>query len=171
VEIRERREQDLSDLVTIAARVHDTDNYPVFLPDGDYSSFLTRPSSLAAWVAVRGRELVGHVALNDTTSRPVMQLVDEDGPTRPPVYVARLLVDPRSRRDGVGRHLLEHARREALSAGRSPYLDVVDTLTAAPAIALYRHDGWEEIGRVRFELAGNEIHELVFRGPTDRSLE
>jgi GNAT superfamily N-acetyltransferase len=166
MEIRARRERDLGDLATIAARVHDLDNYPIFLPGGDYTGFITRPTSLAAWVAVRGRQLVGHVALNDTTSNPVMQLVDDDRPAHPPAYVARLLVDPGSRREGVGRRLLEHARREALSSGRVPYLDVVDIPTAASVIALYRHDGWVEVGRVRFELAGEEIDELVFRGPS-----
>lgn len=165
VEIRDRREDDLEELVCLAARVHEADNYPIFLPGGDYARFLTRPRPLAAWVAVREGELVGHVALNDATSRPVMNLVEVRGTPLPAVYVARLLVDPRSRRRGVGRQLLEHARHAAIEAGRAPYLDVVDAPTASPAISLYRDAGWEEVGRVSFELIGDEIEEVVFGGP------
>jgi ribosomal protein S18 acetylase RimI-like enzyme len=164
VKIRQRRDDDLDELVVVADRVHASDRYPIFLPDGDLKQFLNEPTPLAAWVAVRVGRLVGHVALNETTSRPVMQLVDTQHLTRPAIYVARLLVDPGSRRCGIGRQLLEHARRAAVDAQRAPFLDIVDKLTAAPAIALYRRDGWEEIGRVRFELAGGELDELVFRG-------
>jgi GNAT superfamily N-acetyltransferase len=164
VEIRQRREDDLGDLVDVAARVHQVDDYPMFLPDGDLVRFLTRPTPIVAWVAVRGARIVGHVALHDTTSRPVMELVEDRAPTSTAAYVARQLVDPSSRGRGVGRRLLEHARRAAVEKGRSPFLDVVDTPTAAAAISLYRHAGWEEIGRVRFELVGEEVDELVFRG-------
>lgn len=166
MEIRERRDHDLDDLVAIAARVHASDGYPMFLPDGDFVRFLVRPSPLAAWVAVREQQLVGHVVLNDTATEQVMQLVAGDQPARPAVYVARLFVDPGARRLGVGRQLLEHARGVASDMGRAAHLDVVDTPGAAPAICLYRCDGWEEIGRVRFDLlGGGEIDELVFRAP------
>ena len=165
VEIRERSAADLDDLVAVAARVHKVDNYPIFLPGGDLVRFLRNPTPLAAWVALRGGQLIGHVALNDTTSRPVMQVVEDRRPTLPAAYVARLLVDPSSRGDGVGWRLLERARRAAIEVGRSPFLDVVDTATAASAISLYRKAGWEEIGRVSFDLVGDEIEELVFCGP------
>lgn len=147
------------------ARVRDADSYPGFLPDGDYVRFLTRPTPLCAWVAVRAGQLVGHVALNSTTSGPLMQLVERQRPTLPAAYVARLLVDPGSRRHSVGRHLLERALNAAGEAGHSAFLDVVDTPTAAPAIALYRRKGWEEIGRVRFEVVDEELEELVFCAP------
>jgi GNAT superfamily N-acetyltransferase len=165
MEIRERRDDDLGDLVDVAARVRALDNYPMFLPDGDFVRFLTRPTPIASWVAVCADQLVGHVALNDTTSRPVMQLVDARRPRLRAAYIARLLVDPRARRSGVGALLLEHARQAAIEAERSPFLDVVDTPTAAAAISLYRDAGWDEIGRVNFDLVGDEIEELVFRGP------
>lgn len=164
MEIRARAEGDLDDLVGVAARVHEVDSYPIFLPGRDYVGFLSRPQPLVAWVAVDG-ELLGHVALNGATSRPVMRLVDELGPAFSAVYVARLLVDPGSRRRGVGRRLLEHARRAAVDMGHSAFVDVVDTPTARPAISLYRGDGWEEIGRVSFDLVDDQVHELVFRAP------
>lgn len=164
VEIRERCDDDLDGMVAVAARVREVDSYPIFLPGGDFVSFLTRPTPIAAWVAIRDDELIGHVALNDTTSQPVMHLVESRAPMKPAAYVARLLVDPRSRGDGVGGRLLERARRAAIEAVRSPFLDVVDTPASASAISLYRRAGWDEIGRVSFDLVGNEIEELVFCG-------
>lgn len=173
MEVRERQAGDLVNLVPLFERVHTLDNYPVFLPDGDISRFLSNPAPIAAWVAFRTGQLVGHVALHDTTSRPAMQLA-EDHVTNggQPAYVARLVVDPGSRGHGIGRQLLNHARRAATERERSPYLDVVDLPGAAPAIALYRHAEWEEIGRVKFDLAGDHVEELVFcgRGATGAEL-
>jgi GNAT superfamily N-acetyltransferase len=166
MEIRERRDIDLDQLVTVARRVHEADRYPIFLPDDDFYGFLTRPKPAAAWVAVHHGSVVGHVALNVETSRPVMQLVAALDSKRPAVYVARLLVDPGARRAGIGRKLLEHARRAAVVSGHVPVLDVVDTPTAAAAISLYRSDGWDEVGRVSFDPVDAEMHELVFRGPS-----
>jgi GNAT superfamily N-acetyltransferase len=163
VEIRARRDTDLDELVSLTTRVETVDNYPGYLPDGDFVRFLTRPTPLAAWVAVRDERIVGHVALNDRTSSPVMELVARDDAA----YVARLLVDPDIRRAGIGRQLLDHARRAAVALGRTPFLDVVDRDAAAAAIALYRNEGWEEIGSVAFELGGMGLEELVFRAPLD----
>jgi len=101
VEHRERRDDDLDELVAVAARVHAVDHYPIFLPHGDFARFLTRPSPVAAWVAVRDERIVGHVALNAETSGPVMRLAAELVPERRVAYVARLLVDPDARRQGA----------------------------------------------------------------------
>lgn len=165
MDIRARSDDDLDDLVAVAARVHEADGYPLHLPDGDHRRFLTRPPALAAWVAVADGRAIGHAALNETTSRPVMALVADHEPSARPVYVARLLVDPAARRRGVGRALLDEAARAAVASWWTPFLDVVDTPSAAPAIALYRRAGWEQIGRCRFELVGRELDELVFRAP------
>jgi GNAT superfamily N-acetyltransferase len=152
MEIRERVDVDLDQLVAVAGRVHEADRYPIFLPDDDFYKFLTRPEPAAAWVAIRDGSVVGHVALNAETSGPVMQLVAALDSKRPALYVARLLVDPSARRAGIGKMLLEQARRAAVDSGHVPVLDVVDTPTAAAAISLYRSNGWEEVGRVSFEL-------------------
>ncbi len=165
VDIRARRDDDLDELVTIAARVSAADGYPIFFPDRDLARFLTRPEPVAAWVAVRDERIVGHVALNAETSRPVMALAAKLAPERPALFVARLLVDPKARRKGVGRNLLEQARRAAVESGHCPMLDVVETPKAEAAISLYRGDGWEEVGRVPFGRSGAEVDELVFRGP------
>jgi GNAT superfamily N-acetyltransferase len=121
---------------------------------------------VAAWVAVREERIVGHVALNAETSRPVMALVAKLAPERPALFVARLLVEPEARREGVGRNLLEQARHAAVESGHCPMLDVVETPKAEAAISLYRGDGWEEVGRVPFGRSGAEVDELVFRGPS-----
>lgn len=165
MDVRARRDDDLDELVTIAGRVSAADGYPISLPDRDLARFLTRPKPVAAWVAVRDERIVGHVALNAETSRPVMALVAKLAPERPALFVARLLVDPEARREGAGRSLLEQARRAAVESGHCPMLDVVETPKSEPAISLYRGDGWEEVGRVPFGRSGAEVDELVFRGP------
>lgn len=165
LQIRERGDADFEQLEILALQVQASDRYPIYLPDGDVRRFLSQPASTAAWVAVFDDQVVGHVALNDSTSAPVMMAVDELGDDRPALYVARLLVAPSARRTGAGRALLDHARRQAASTGFLPALDVVDISTAAPAIALYRSEGWQEIARVSFELADLHLEEIVFVAP------
>lgn len=164
--IRRREDVDLAELEAVAERVRSVDGYPIFLPGENCRRFLERPAPVAAWVAERNGRIVGQVGLNESTSRPTMELVSSDQAGLPPIYVARLLVDPDCRRHGLGGLLLEQARTEAVERRRAPYLDVVDTESAAPAIALYRRMGWTQVGRVNFELAGDRMEELVFRGPT-----
>lgn len=165
VYIRARTPEDLDALVAVAARVRDVDNYPSELSRGGLARFLTRPEPTTAWVAVADDTVVGHVALNRRPSPAAMQLVEAHGPELPPVFVARLLVDPGRRRQGVGQLLLTHAQREGRTAGSSVFLEVVDTAGSAAAIRLYRRAGWEIIGRVPLELAGDTVEELVFRAP------
>lgn len=164
--IRERTVADIPDLVDIIGRVHEQDRYPIFLPDGDVERFITRPKSVASWVAVDDAgNVVGHVALNAETSKPVMELVDDMAGSAPALYVSRLFVDPSHRGTGAGHALLESAWLAAVSSGHCAALDVVEIPTAAQAIALYRRAGWNEIGRVTFDLADLELTELVFLGP------
>ena len=166
VQIRPRLDADLQQLEIVARRVQVADRYPIYLPDGDFHRFLTQPAPIAAWVLADDDRVVGHVALNDTTSPPVMRAVADHGYDHPVRYVARLLVDPGARRTGAGRALLEHARHEAVATGCVPVLDVVDIPTAAPAIALYRQSDWHEIARVSFDLGDLHLNEIVFVGPT-----
>jgi len=161
-EIRERREADLDQLEEVARRVRAVDGYPIYLPDDDARRFLCRPQPIAAWVAVADGRVLGHVALNASTSEPVMAAVAAVDPERPAAYVARLLVAPTARRSGVGRALLARARGHAVEAGFLPALDVVDGPNAAAAIALYRSEGWSQIARVSFRLADLDVDELVF---------
>jgi ribosomal protein S18 acetylase RimI-like enzyme len=165
VEVRERRAEDLDQLVAIAHRVRTVDRYPIHLPDGDFIRFLTRPESLGAWVAAEDNVIVGHVALNTETSGVVMRLA-RDVVNGPPAFVARLFVDPDVRRRGIGARLLEHVRVEAVTRGYVPVLDVVDTPSATAAISLYRRNGLREVGRTVFRLADEtETDELIFVWP------
>ena len=161
VVVRRRTDDDLAALVQITARVRATDDYPTYLPDDDYHRFLTRPVSLEAWVAERDGRICGHVALNAQTSPSAMQVLrdtDIDGPIG---AVARLLVDPDFRRQGVAGELLQTVRTAARSQQRAPVIEVVESSHAA--IALYRSAGWVELGQTTLSLPdGRELSELVF---------
>lgn len=74
--IRKRIADDVVELVEIVRRVHERDGYPIYLPDDDVDRFITEPVSVAAWVAVDTGDIIGHVALNEETTRPTMDLVD-----------------------------------------------------------------------------------------------
>jgi GNAT superfamily N-acetyltransferase len=158
--IRPRTSGDFAQLRALAAHVHATDGYPVYVPGGDLLRFLTEPRSLAAWVAEEGGRLVGHVAVNSESNQFVMKAVREAGIEGDLAVVARLLVDPGARRQGIGMQLLAQARTHGELLGRTPVLDVV--ATSVPAVSLYREAGWKEIGEARIELPGQTISELVF---------
>jgi ribosomal protein S18 acetylase RimI-like enzyme len=165
VQVRERRAEDLDQLAVVAHRVRTSDRYPICLPDGNLLRFLTHPESFGAWVASQDQAVVGHVALNTETSRPVMRLA-RHVVNGSPAFVARLFVDPDARRRGIGARLLDHARVSAVTRGYVPVLDVVDTPSATAAISLYRRSGWQEVGRTVFRLADEtEADELIFVWP------
>jgi ribosomal protein S18 acetylase RimI-like enzyme len=161
VTIRPRREEDVQDLVRVAARVRDLDGYPPFLPGDDFHSFLTEPAPLAAWVADSDNSVVGHVALNGETHPGAITVARDAGVGGDLGVVARLFVDPAVRRRGYGKRLLQRAVREAVAQGRAPILDV--HATAASAIALYRSGGWQELGRCELAISGEApIEEVIF---------
>lgn len=165
MEVRARADTDLLACERLAEVVHANDGYPVYLP-GDLRSFLVAPQALAAWVAVHGGEVVGHVALHNGSSRAVIDLaVEATGLPAPRLgVVARLLVSPRVRRAGIGRSLLDVAAGHAARLGLQPILDVVDLHEAA--IRLYENNGWTCIGRVTVTFGrGVPIDELVYLGP------
>ncbi len=96
---------------------------------------------LAAWVAVDGPEVLGHVVL----ARPGEALASVVGlPARRLVSVARLFVSAAARRRGTAAKLLERAVDEAAAHGLRPVLEVEAGATAA--IKLYERAGWRCIG-------------------------
>jgi GNAT superfamily N-acetyltransferase len=138
----------------------------VWLPDGDFVRFLTDPRPLVAWVVDDDGVLFGHVALNSVTSPQAMRLAQQHAGSAASGFVGRLFVDPTARRQGVASCLLDRARQEAVTRGLIPMLDVVATVPASAAISLYRHAGWQEIGRTTSVLPnGQDIEELLFVGP------
>nr|WP_264185531.1 GNAT family N-acetyltransferase [Roseicella aerolata] len=89
--------------------------------------------------------------------------VDCDTPQNQPhrAAIARLLVDPAARRQGIGRALMLQAEAVAARAGRS--LLVLDTVAGSAAEALCRELGWQEAGRIpEYALdAGGRLHPAV----------
>lgn len=65
----------------------------------------------------------------------------------------KMMVDPAARRRGIGRALLRRAEQAARAHGRR--LLSLDTRAGSAAEALYRAEGWRELGRIPgFELDG-----------------
>ncbi|HTT52223.1 MAG TPA: GNAT family N-acetyltransferase [Streptosporangiaceae bacterium] len=163
--VRERAEPDLPGCAELARQVHERDGYPHYLP-GDVRGFLAGPAAYGAWVAERDSRIAGHVALHRSSSPPVMELASAAAgqPASRLGVVARLLVAPAARRQGVGRALLEHATRQAARRGLCPVLDVAADLSSA--IQLYESCGWVLAGAVTVTFRdGNSLDELVYLGP------
>jgi hypothetical protein len=74
MEVRARTEADLDIREQLAKAVRGHDGYPTYLPD-DLRAFIAAPHAIATWVADHDGEIIGHVALNPTSSDVVMALV------------------------------------------------------------------------------------------------
>jgi len=163
VQIRPRRDDDLDDLVGIAAAVQADSGYP-HRSVTDLAAFVARPgAALAAWVAEDGGEVVGHVALHPTGSKEMSTVVRAAiGDGVPFGVVSRLFVSPAVRRRGTGRVLLETCTADALARDLVPVLDV--SIHFGPANALYRACGYEPIGTASVPLRdGIVFEENVYR--------
>lgn len=166
VRIRSRTTADLARLVELARAVHDNDGYPPYLPDNDFEGFLSSGEPIDAWVAASGEEVIGHISLHAESSPGVIDLAaDALGVGYSELgVIARLLVDPRQRRSGSGRLLLEHATAECRRRNLTPILDVVDRF--AGAISLYEATGWTRLGSVDVRLPdGSAMREHVYAAP------
>ena len=60
--------------------------------------------------------------------------------------IAKMLVHPRARRQGVGAALLAAAELSALTAGKT--LLVLDTVTGSDAERMYARQGWQRCGQI-----------------------
>jgi GNAT superfamily N-acetyltransferase len=149
----------------IALETHHRDGYPKYLP-ADLRSFIVDTDALRAWVADRDGEILGHVALHGRAAPEVMEMaLSATGLNEDQVIVlARFLVAPWARRQGIGSALMERATEEAVSMGRRAVLDVVDT--HQDAIALYERAGWTRAGSVDWALPGGRpLREFVYISP------
>jgi GNAT superfamily N-acetyltransferase len=168
VALRTRLSSDLDACEQLARRVHARDGYPPYMPNDDFVSFLASPKAISAWVAIYRGELVGHIALTGNSSNEVMDLAAKSTGLRVErlAVIARLFVSPDTRRNGIGRLLLEQAVGEATTSGLVSILDVATTLEAA--IKLYEDSGWRRLGRVAVHLPGGaRIEEFVYVAPLD----
>jgi GNAT superfamily N-acetyltransferase len=165
MDVRVRTEADLDGCIRLAKRVHETDGYPVYFPDG-LGPFISSPDAIASWVVEERGEIVGHVALHRRSTDPVMAMATDalGQPCERIGVVARLLVDPELRREGLGRLLLNTAAQHALGRNLWPILDVITKHTAA--IRLYESCGWVRAGQVTTKVReGLEFEEVVFLAP------
>jgi GNAT superfamily N-acetyltransferase len=165
VSVRLRTEADEDECLRLLETVRSADGYPAHVT-GSLRDFLVSPDAICAWVAVRGEAIVGHVALHRRSSDAVVAFASGrlGRPASGLGVVARLLVAPDSRRQGLGRLLLSTAEQEALARGLHPVLDVV--ITHRMAIQLYETCGWIRAGAVTSRLRdGTELEEIVYFGP------
>jgi len=104
---------------------------------------------LVAWLDGR---LAGTVTLDLVTSENQPHVAG----------MQKLMVDPPARRAGIGRALLRRAEQAARAHGRR--LALLDTRRGSAAEALYRSEGWTELGGIPgFELDGTrQPQETVF---------
>lgn len=132
------------DLLT---RVHTHDGYPRHLP-GWPAAFLFAGHETTAWVCEIDGQITGHVALHAAASDPALELAQRAAglPANGLAVVARLLVCPGHRRQGIGRALLDLATCHARDNGQRAVLDVVTDTAGAPAAALYERAGWTIAG-------------------------
>ena len=166
IEVRVRESGDLEGCVALTRVVHDVDRYPLVL-QANVGDFLASPRLIAAWVAQRGGQIVGHVALHRGSSRAMASMVSQVLSVEPDRIgvVSRLMVSPSVRGSGVGRRLLETATREAIRRGLTPALDVVTSYAAA--ITLYDRAGWRRIGTITVAMPnGDKVDEYVYISPT-----
>jgi GNAT superfamily N-acetyltransferase len=163
--VRVRAEADLDGCIRLAEKVHETDGYPVYFPDG-LRQFIASPDAISSWVVEERGEIVGHVALHRRSTDPVMAMATDalGQPCERIGVVARLLVDPELRREGLGRLLLHTAAQDALARDLWPILDVVTKHTGA--VGLYESCGWIRAGQVTMKIReGLEFEEVVFLAP------
>jgi GNAT superfamily N-acetyltransferase len=137
--------------VDLLSRVHAHDGYPRHL-SGSLAAFLFASHETGAWVCESNGQVVGHVALHAAVSDPVLVLAQQTTglPASGLAVVARLLVSPRHRRQGIGRGLFDLATRHARDNGQRAVLDVVTDAAGAPAAALYERAGWTTAGNTTF---------------------
>ncbi len=163
--VRPRRDSDLAACADLVREVHALDRYPRFLPE-DLTSFLVPPAMYGSWVAERGGQVVGHIALLPHGVSSALQTASNAAgrPADELAVVARLFVSPQGRGTGTGRLLLDTATAEAVARGLRPVLDVDTDL--APAIALYESRGWTRAGTITVRVSdGHSLNEYVYLGP------
>lgn len=145
--IRARRPDDLATCVAILRLVHERDDYPVRWP-ADPAGWLARDDELAAWVAQRDGQVVGHAVLRPASGTDAAEPVAEA--TGVPVdriaLLARLFVAADARRGGVAGRLIEVVLAEARRRDLLLALDVVGDHNGA--VALYERLGWRRVATI-----------------------
>ena len=149
VRIRPRYERDVPALVELADAVRAVDRWPPHQV-GTTEEFVVGPLPLAALVAESDHAVIGHVAIHERSAESVMAVAEDvlRVEREQLAVVARLFVDPRLRRRGVGGALLAAAVERVTASERIAILDVWEELDEA--IGLYERNGWSRLGSVTF---------------------
>jgi predicted N-acetyltransferase YhbS len=165
--IRDKTDADAGPCLDLLRRVHAVDNYPLILP-ADVSRFIAPPYEVRAWVAVQEGEVLGHVALHRASVDPTFEAAQRATglPAERLVVLSRLFVDPRLRRSGLGRSLLNTATSASRSRGQRAVLDVGQTLLGP--IALYESEGWIRAEALQITAVENESLNLWVYVSPDR---
>ena len=147
--IRSRRPSDVPVLVELLAAQQPASRYPYRWPlPMPVEDFLVRDAEEAAWVAEVDGAVVGHVAVGEVTGALGATFRRVTGCSSPAI-VSVLFVAESEPGTGLGGWLLDTAVGWARARGRVPVLDVIPVHSSA--LAVYRHRGWIEVGRTRFE--------------------
>lgn len=172
VQIRPRRDADLSALEQILAHQQAETQYPFEWPlPYPVVNFLRRANEIGSWVAELDGEVVGHVAVTGVGDDELGRMWAEahDVPLAQLRCVSVLFADLRHRGKGVGSALLAAATEAARANRGAPVLDVVPDHEAP--VALYRKNGWQEIGRYRTHWLPDDVDPVyVMILPRDQAL-
>ncbi|BCG57733.1 GNAT family N-acetyltransferase [Paenibacillus sp. URB8-2] len=152
--IEEELERQLGDLLV---RVVDDGASVGFLPP------LSEEEAVDYWRGVPGDGVILWVAMEDGEIAGSVQLhlaLKPNGLHR--AEIAKLMVHPERRRQGIARMLMETAEACAASEGKT--LLVLDTRGGDPSNLLYQSLGFAEAGRIPdyARSASGELHETVF---------
>ena len=151
VTVRTRTAADADALVTILAEVHELDQYPM-MPEHISRDWLFDPAFAAAWVAVAGGTVVGHIAVQAGYGGPEFEQALQR-PASETLGITRFFVAPAGRSSGAASALLDavdeyaarqHSGQRPDERGAALALDVLEVNEAA--MRLYERRGWRRIG-------------------------
>lgn len=168
---RLRTIDDICPCIALLEQVHAADQYPAYWPK-DPQTWLVHRREVRAWVAEQDGSIVGHIAIHDAQGDQALSIwqsltkraADQLG------VVARLLVDPDTRGQGLGKQLLSAAVEDIHLRGQLPVLDVAEKNTSA--VALYDKSKWRRLAN--FEVAtptDDPLPVIVYAGPEPPSAD
>jgi GNAT superfamily N-acetyltransferase len=163
--VRPKTAADAEELLALAYQVQRHSGYPRYLPD-DLAGFITPGSEDVGWVAESNGHIVGHVGLHTAAGHPTLPAAQRAtglGPERLAV-LARLLVAPELRRQGIAQQLIAVVLQYARDRDQRVVLDVVKEATAP--ILLYEDLGWTRLEDVQLPLRGGRVLDMwVYLSP------
>jgi GNAT superfamily N-acetyltransferase len=150
--------------VAVLRLVHAQDGYPLSWPANPHA-WLSSSRQVAAWVADNAGTISGHVALaRPHAGEAASAWADALGVgVEDLVCVSSLFVAPPQRGRRAGSRLLHAALRAARARGACAALEVVSL--NRHAVALYRAQGWREIGSVSYDWLPEHAQSLLFVPP------